>query len=167
MGDLGKLPVFVKYAHERGNESNFNAVGNYSVVPMDFIVKPPARAHWAIERIGVFIRIAGQFDGDGYGSLASLPNGIQARVYRNDEVKVEVLDGRAAHRTADWMKVMGEPFWDVRPGNFTTNSVIFRWFFTGVPLVLDDTYQDEFRIELRDDFTGLLDHTFIFFGANV
>jgi hypothetical protein len=169
MAALGQLPVFVQYAHEEGNPSAINAVGDYSVTPKTFLVRPEGETnqHWQIDRIGVFMRFIGPPVNDGYANGPALTNGIQARIYRGGEIKVEILGGVPTKRTSGWLQIMGEPFRDVAPGNFTVNSLAFRWFFTGAPLILDGTYDDEFRIEYHDDFSGLLEHTVVFFGVNL
>jgi len=148
-------------------QANHNAVGDYSLVPVNF--KTPkiiGLEALHVSRIIVFLCDAGNFKTNLYGAMGKLDNGVRIVVRDNDNNLIgpaaEAPPGSSQIKTnADWMKIGGHIEYDSdwRDGETAYSAVIE---FPNSALELRDG--DHLSFELSDDFTGLLEHTFVIQG---
>lgn len=151
-----------RYLDDVGDGSGIKqAIGDYSVTPKTFLLAPPPMETWEILRLMVFIRGPGPFRAEAYGPGNNpLPNGI--RVFRRSGVidDLELTDDIEIESNAAWRR---ENF-DTDPSSYGAGDdfVAGRWTFgkAGAPLILRGVRFDTLEVDLNDDFTHLVEHTF-------
>ena len=142
-----------------------NAIGDYSA-GTDFYITPGSTQRYAIFRMLVFIEDTQALSADEYGNLAALANGV--RVVLRDKNDAEIIDltaGVTIKNNAQWAQVCHDSKQsDYGSGN---NFVSVRWTFAkaGSPIFVQE--HEKLVVELSDNFTGLVTHTFIVQGLVV
>ena len=136
-----------------------NANGDYSSSATDFRINAPAGGVYEITRMLVHIRDAANMSADEYGNLnGALANGITVAVYDGDTLDCDLTDGLPVQSNADWGRVC----YDAESLSYGSGDdfVRVRWTFSkaGQPLYLAGDYN--FRVQLNDNFTGLVAHYF-------
>ncbi len=144
------------------------AIGDYRTGEVFRIDAPPGFI-CVIYRMLVHIQDAVSWRADRYGGLgAALPNGISIWVRSDDPTReVELTDGIPIKSNAEWAQVC-----------YNTEQTAFgagddylraRWTFSnsGQPLILRGDSNDRLTVELSDDFTGLVAHTFKIQGISI
>ena len=144
-----------------------SAIGDYSDTGMgqtDFYIEALSGEKLAVARVIIHVVDSGSFDSGSYGNAITLTNGIKF-IYRRNGVEFDVSDGFPIKTNVDW----GRFCYDVSvstygQGNEALNA---RWTFSkyGNPLVLDSG--DSLILRLNDDFSGLVEHTFLFEGVHI
>ena len=138
------------------------ANGDYSVTPEDF--KFTAVNVTELARVIVFIEDTSGFGADDYGDIAGgLTNGIEIKVYRNDSTVDDLLDGITIKNNAGWARVCHDVVNHAFGVGNDFLSVRWTWAKSGMPLKLLEG--EELRFELSDDFSGLVEHTFMVEGT--
>jgi hypothetical protein len=140
-----------------------NANGNYASVAEEFYIQPPAGQAYVINRMLVHIEDAGNFTANIYGAGSLLTNGVNVSVRQSGGQEiVDLLDGVPVVDNAHWGGVSYDTdYVSFGAGN---NSFNVRWTFakSGVPIVLQN--QEKLVVNLRDDFSGLVEHYFLVQG---
>lgn len=154
------------FASQDGSGVTLSAIGNYSdggLGVTHFIVQPPADEVWRISRMHVQVRDTGVLDSGLYGDGITLTNGISL-FHNSEQHATNVLTPRPVTTNGGW----GEYCYDVSRTNFGGGDEFLqvRWTFrnSGTRLRLDGSLGDQLVVELNDDFSGLVDHTFLFKG---
>ena len=141
-----------------------SAVGDYSVTPKDFYIEALEGERLSVARVIIHVVDSGSFDSGSYGNGITLTNGIQF-IYERNGVQFNVSNGFPIKTNVDW----GRYCYDVNistygAGNEALNA---RWTFSkyGNPLILNKG--DKLILRLSDDFSGLVEHTFLFEGVHL
>ena len=144
-----------KYARNGGSVS---ATGDYSGATTSFTIAPPGDDVWLIYRLLVHIQDSGTFDAEKYGNGITLTNGIEVKIYRDGVERLDLTDGVPVLDNSHWARLCYD-FKVLSEGNGDEVGGV-RWTFSE-PLGLDGSENDELRIELNDNFTGLTSHAFL------
>lgn len=160
------LPIINQYLTLNGDGTGTrNANGNYSVTPDIFYIQPPTGHKYEIARMLVFIRDTGNFSADGYGANGVLTNGVSVKLVNDSGVITDYMNGHPLKSNAEW----GQVCYDVQYISFGAgdNFVCVRWTFakSGAPISLDGRNNERLEIELSDDFTGIVEQTFMVQGV--
>jgi hypothetical protein len=159
--------------NEQGQPTTINLIGNYAT-PTEFTLQGPANRVFALSQMIVFIcdAVTGGFDPAKYGNRAALVNGVQIlHTDKNDNIIQDLTHGFPITTNGQWMR----PAFNVNVLDNNTNmamSVLWR-FGQGIPQGYEEEGQnpiillseDKFKIILEDDFSGLIEHTFIVQGV--
>lgn len=142
-----------------------DATGDYSGGDtVYFRIQPPAGERWAISRLIFSLEDAGSIDSGGYGNGVALTNGIEIRVRQRSEGDRYLLTPFPVLTNAEWAMLCH----DLTRHDFGSGNEVLsgRWTFTkhGYPIVLNGTFGDNIEIMLKDDFTNLVHHYFLFEG---
>ncbi len=147
------------------NGSTFNATEDYST-NMTFKIQPPKNESWIISRLLVTIEDFGTFDAAEYGNGIMLTNGIRVATNQSGR-ETNITNGANVMSNAHWARFS----YDTTPIDFGTgnNFLAVRWTFSksGTWIKLDGSTNDSINVILRDDFSGLVTHTFNFQGFQV
>ena len=154
-----------RFADTVGNGTgSINANVDGSVTPVTFKVTPGAGEIIKIRRMIIYILDA-SIDSGGYGGLSALTNGIHVHVVRYSGLGSEFIDWDITGqldivRNTDWKALCHDEIYS----NYGTGleSLSYRYTFTndGDYITLTGDNQDEFRIIINDDLTGLSGHLF-------
>lgn len=161
-GDVDSM--LSNFAKDLADSDNENANKNYSVTPAKFTIAPPAGECWYVARVLVYIRDTGAFDADKYGNNITLTNGIALKTYRNGVEQNNLTNSQTVKANSHWGKYCYDTF--LSTYGVGDQSLSARWTFTkaGVYIRLDGDENDSIEVELNDDFSGLVEHTFNFQG---
>lgn len=139
-----------------------SAIGNYSSAVEEFLITNPTR-QIQIRRMLVEIRDTGLFSQERYGTIAALTNGIEV-VVKDDSgtIQLNITDGVPIKSLAHW----GAKCFDMSPlpSGSGDGFVNVRWTFgrNGSDILLPAGWS--LVVQLNDDLTGLIDHTFFVGG---
>lgn len=141
-----------------------NAIGDYSAATEEFKIVPGAGEIFVINRMIVQIRDSGQFTASTYGALATLNNGIHVHIKDSGGVKIDLVDNLTIKTNAEWGRVCYDTqliTWGVGD-----SFILVRWTFgrSGTQIWLDNSRGDYLSVDLNDNLTGLVAHTFIVQG---
>lgn len=120
-----------------------------------------------IHRMIVTYSDVGTMDANKYGNNITVPNGIQLRMSRDpgQSVLYNLTDGFAPVKTnGDWMIYCFDQ--NHQPYGVGDEYISMRWTFskTGKPVWLHYSEGHMLELNLRDDFSGLTSHRFLFQG---
>ncbi len=135
------------------------AIGDYSAGQAFFITAPVGFV-CHIHRMIVQIEDGANFGADEYGKLTKLTNGIEVKLYNEDGTeRVNLTAGEAIVDNAHWSHLTSD-YHEISHG--TGNDFITcDWdFFVSTGIPLDLNAGDHFDVELNDNMTGLVSHTF-------
>lgn len=154
-----------EYALDPSDSDNEDANKDYSTTPTYFHVAPPAGEVWYIARMMPYIQDGGSFDSGGYGNNSSpLTNGIEIKVYEGETEKIALTNSQPIKQNTHWKKFC----YDITISTFGSGdeSLGARWTFTngGTFIRLDGDLAQSIRVELSDDLSYLVSHTFLFQG---
>ena len=161
------MAYLYRYLDTNGDGSGTKqATGDYSTTPTSFYIKPANGDIYLIERAIVHIRDSAGYRADRYGDMPqALTNGIEVKMFRNGNVSDDLTDGIPVKVNADW----GRLCYDVSPVAFGAGNDFLqaRWTFakSGQPLKLGSNQSLHFM--LNDDFTRLIEHTFMIQGISL
>jgi len=157
--------LFFRYADVVGDGTgNANANGNY-VTPTDFKVVPGAGQILRIARFILMVEDSGSFDSGYYGNGLTLTNGLKPYVERNGVRQYIVSGGQPPILTSGDVAGFCHDL-DLRSWGSGNQFLTARWTLTkaGQFLRLDGDNNDEWGVELQDDFSGLVKHRFMVQG---
>jgi len=142
-----------------------NAIGDYTT-PDDFIFEAQGDAY--LHRLLISIEDDSGMTAEEYGNIAALTNGWELKAY--DQGGTEILDltaGIVVQSNAHIGRVCFDV--DIKSwGTTPTNEVLVaRWSFdkAGQPLQL--AKGEQLRVELADNFAGIIGHYFMVQGYYV
>jgi hypothetical protein len=142
-----------------------NAVGNYAASATNFYIQPPVGTSYVLTQFYIQLSDAGAFGQSVYGSLAAaLTNGLQIKGYRGANITLDLTDGLPIkindHFThlSDSVNVIN---W---AGGVNTLTCSFDSHTFGTPFILNGNYADRLQVICNDDFTLLVDQTFLVRG---
>lgn len=157
-------PLF-RYLDTVGDGSGTKIFNSTAVSTVAFCA-PGAGEVFRVERLLVHIA-----DAQGapleYGALGTLSEGIELKVFRDGVEIVDLTAGIPIVSNSGWARVCH----DVLSNDWGTPaediSISARWTFgkAGQPLRLEGDKSDTFELHMNDDFTGLIDHTFMIQGS--
>ena len=144
------------------NGSTTNAIGDYGAAVERFkITCESGIRKLYISRLIVYIEDVGNFQSGKYGTDIVLTEGIHVMVHNaDDSMAADLTAAQPIITNAQW----GALCYDVTVDKFGTgnnNSLIVRWTFSnaGAPVTLS---QGQYlAVDLNDDFSGLVKHTFM------
>lgn len=156
-----------------GTGTNFRAIADYSGASADeWYVAPAAGEVMVVTNLRLLIADGSALANSGWGNLAALPNGIEIKQRRTPGSPTDVFDLLAGkgpittlgalqrHMTID-DNLSGALAWTgSAQASFELNFA--QRFGFGLRLVGDDA--DYIGVTLQDDFTGLVDMTFLVWG---
>jgi hypothetical protein len=162
--EMAPWPIFSRFLDSIGDGSGTKSfIGNSS--GSEARIVPSAGQVLVVQRLLVHIEDAGPFNADNYGGLAgALGTGHLIKIYRAGAAHTDLTDGVEIQANADW----GKYCFDVTNQNFGAGNDFLqaRWTFSksGRPITLNGDNDDSLRVLLQDDFTGLVDHSFMVQG---
>jgi len=154
-----KTPI-VEFLKEAGG--NYNIIGNYSVNPTVFKNGPAPHMLWFIDFVKVQITDNGLFFRDRYGNVSALPNGFTIKIKKKDKIYPLTPDpiqynDQFIHYSFDYQII-------AFAANVYTTSAILKF---ETPFILEGDKGDLVRCRMRDDLSGLTDHTITFHGIEM
>lgn len=161
---MSKLPMF-KFLDTVGDGSGSTSANvNGAITPVVFKMQPAAGEIHQLHRLIIHYRDTGVFDAEKYGNGIVVTNGVLVQILKkaDDSVILDLTGGLPITVNAHWARLS----YDVRIDAYGIGDeyLTARWTFSrsGGPIsVSDDEY---FAVTLRDDFTGLIDQTFMLQG---
>lgn len=140
-----------------------SAIGNYASAATEFYIQPAAGVVYRIARMIPHVVDAGSFDAGSYGNGITLTNGVLVQ-QKHDAVIDVNLTPLAILTNVDW----GRYCFDIKVSTFGlgNESLGARWTFAkyGQYIRLVGDNNDRFTVILNDDFTDLVDQTFVVEG---
>ena len=127
-------------------------------------IQPPSGEVFHVHRLLVFVQDAGTFDSGSYGNGITLTNGIAVRVQNNEGTYSDLTAGLPVKINPHWKRLCYDV--DISTYGQGDEAMGARWTFSkaGHPIRLDGGSGDRLEVLLDDDFTGLIDHTFLVQG---
>lgn len=142
-----------------------NASVNGAVTSQEFKLIPATYGYTSmkLERMLIQIEDNAVFTSSGYGGLSALTNGIH--IYHsadNGDTETHIDAMRPIKSAAHWARLCYD--FSIHSFGSGNNFATVRWTFakTGAPLCLGSG--DELVVEINDDLSTLVDHSFIVQG---
>jgi hypothetical protein len=149
-----------------GSNQSANVNGVVTAVP--FYAGPADGKVWRIHRMVVVVEDDATFTAVKYGGVATLANGITVKKMKNGPTGTEVLD-LLDNTTISGLIGWGHYCYDVQEHTFGSGSnfALVRWTFakSGEPLLLNGANGDVLVVQINDDLSTLVDHTFMIQGV--
>lgn len=161
---LGKVPRFFRrYLDTVGDGTGTkNANVDYSSGNVPFKIVPAAGTIMLIEKLSVLIGDTTNLNNDGYGAGAELTNGIKVEKWNGATVD-DYTDELTIKTMYDWAFMAGRDVQMTFGSGPSHEHHIYPWRpASPIRLVGDD--DEDFRLNLNDNFSGLHDHNFIVEG---
>ena len=164
MGYLLNSVHHSQFASSNGDGTgDYNLIGDYST-PANFDVVPASGKIFVVTRVMITVEDSGTFNGEGYGVLAALTNGVVVTL-RDASGVVATLTPDPVKRNLDW----GTLCYDISftDGFASNQALLARWTFAKEKrsgLILDQRKGLFIRVALSDDLQGLINHKFLFKG---
>lgn len=161
------IPVY-QYLSTAGDGTGTVEITGDHTVAETFYIEPPAGQVYEIHRLVGFVEDGGTWRAERYGGLAAaLTNGISL-FFRSDILTdVDLTSGKPIQSNGQWARTCYDSdFTSFGTGN---NYLHVRWTFTraGVPIVLSGDRNEQLSLEVSDNFTGLVGHTFMAQGRRI
>ncbi len=156
---MSKLQHFFKFADTVGDGTgDIDAIDDYGT-GQAFKVTCPDGWVYRVARMIVVIADGPSFAADKYGNLAALTNGIELKLYNADGTeRLDLTGGFPIKQNGQWNCFC----FDTRLDDYgaVVHFLSVRWSFdkSGLPLLLNAG--DHLDVEMNDDLTGLITHTF-------
>lgn len=151
-----------------GDGSNDNANVNGVVTAVPFYSGPADGKVWRIERMLITIEDNAVFTAATYGGVGALANGVTCHKHTGGitgPVVLDLMDGASAGGLVDWADFC----YDMTNHSFGSgnNFAVVRWTFakSGAPLKLVGSRNEVLCINIQDDLTTLVRHTFFIQGV--
>ena len=157
----------VKYLSTSGDGTGItNAVGDYATTPTTFYYGPAMGTVYVAEKLIWHISDKGQFELDGFGNISGgLANGVEIEFWRLGQLVLKITNGEPvmdnagmSHLNTDYRKI-------TYANSYESASVSIDNTSFGGPLYMIGDLQDQIRVPLTDDFTGLQYQHFILYGV--
>ncbi len=154
-----------RFLDTNGDGSGANLVtGDYSSAEEIFYIQPSAGEAFRVARIIIYIEDTGSFDSGSYGNGLALANGIQVRVQNDGGTIADMTAGLPVKTNTQW----GRMCYDIKTSNFGSGNEAMgvRWTFTagGQFVRLDGDNNERLEVVVNDDFSSLVDHSFLVQG---
>lgn len=152
---LNPAPVSQLLSSNGDGTGTTNAVGDYSVTPLDLDITCPAGQELQVIRVIFTIEDAGTFDADKYGALVGgLTNGWTLEVY--DGVATDVTLASAVKTNGNIASICHDT---IDHGLGTNTHVTARWTFDKfIPGGIILQPGESLRWTHNDDMTGIVTH---------
>lgn len=160
-----KTPLFRHLDTNGDGTGTIVANGNYSGAAEIFYIQPGAGEIYRLQRMIVSLEDTNGFSAQEYGNLGSaLTNGITVRVQNDSGTVYELTDGDPVKTNAKWGAFCYDV--DLKTWGAGDEFLLVRWTFsrTGQPMRLVGDNNERLEVVLNDDFSGLVDQTFIVQG---
>jgi len=145
----------------------FEANGDYSETPTEFIIRPEPGHSIAIHRLVVQLRNGSVLDEDNYGGIPGLTNGVYLFMADNGEDIWRFPALAAVRANRDWAGLAHPTPLVVGLAPAETLYCTLDFVkLTGVPIVIADHKNHRLGVRLNDDFTGLLEQRFVVYGVS-
>ena len=156
--------IFSHYMDTVGDGSGErHGIGDYSGTAQAFKIKPSSDELLHVARIIIYIEDGAGMDNGKYGTGLVLNNGITL-VAVVDGIAYELTGGLPIKTNGQWKRLCYDEHIDVRGGGNDSCAVRFTFTKAGDYLNLDGSKGDYLEVILHDDFTDLVDHTFLVQG---
>jgi hypothetical protein len=138
-----------------------NAIGNYSLVAQPFFIQPASNEIFLIYSFLMQLSDSGAlFSIDEYGNLnTALTNGLLVRLKRAGVVTLDLLDGQPIKINDHYAHLAQQVQLIDWAG--TANTLRAEFTVGAGPYVLYGSEQDRLEVLCNDNFTGLIDQTFL------
>lgn len=161
------MSSFYRFADLNGDGTGSKLANvNGSVTPQVFkLTDLGADNVLEVERLIVHLADTGSLDSGSYGNNITMTNGILVAVHAksDDSVVQDLTDGLPILTNSHW----GRMCYDVDPLAFGLGdeSMNVRWTFSKAGKPIELTPDQYIGVTIRDDLSGLSDHTFFFNGV--
>jgi len=158
--------LFFRFADTVGDGSgSYEANGDYSVTATDFKIAPAAGEVLRLSRAILMIEDVGVMDSGFYGNNVVLTNGLKPYVERNGTREYIINSAQPKILTNGDVAAFCHDL-ERRGFGLGNEFITARWTFTkaGQFFRLDGDNNDEWGVNLNDDFTGLVKHRFMIQG---
>ncbi len=116
-----------------------------------------------INRMIVYVEDVGTFPSDKYGYNLALTNGIHVAVQNASDVEIKDLDGNQNVKTnAQWSRLCYDVAY--QPYGSGNDSLSVRWTFGNSGKKVSLSSGQSLVVTANDDFSGLVEHTFMVQG---
>lgn len=159
------MPVHIaKYASTNGDGTGtVSAIGDYSGSPVTrFYVEPPAGQSYSITRLLWSCEDTGMSAAE-YGGIAALTIGVKIYTENSAGDLMANLTEESIKSNGDWSKTC----YDLNLTSYGAGNEVMtaRWTFTKMGTSIKLQSGQKIVVELADNFTGLVDHKFLFQGT--
>jgi hypothetical protein len=167
-GDYNVRVPAVKYLDTNGDGTGTtNATGDYATTPTTFFYGPPAGEVYVAEKLIWQISDKGAFGIDVFGALAAaLPNGVEIEFWRLGQLVLKLTNGEPVKTNAGMTRINTDYRKIPYTSNYESAFVSLNAESFGGPLYMVGDLQDQIRIPLTDNFTGLDNQYFILYGVS-
>lgn len=159
---------FYRFASLNDDNSTIDITGDYSSTPGRFKIVADNDTDLIIHRVIITIRDGTINSGDVYGGLgAALTNGIIVRINDSSDTTLVTLTSQPIKNNGHWAGASYD--YDVVAGFSTGDDYAHvRWTFSkaGWPIVLKAGSGNYIEVYANDNFTGLVEHRYLFQGYN-
>lgn len=153
-------PTFTFLTKDSIANGDYEMIGDYSGAVQEFghvVTVPTLITGFAVRLAG-----SGSFDLNTYGGMPALSNGIDVTIQTKGIQGGPVVN--PVFNNWDWLVQGNEGGSADFPGNSNALSVGFQFsYLRQNGFVLDPTFNDFFKVELNDNFTGLTHHSIVLF----
>ena len=146
------------------NGSTIHAIGNYATPESFRVTCKIGSQKLYINRLIVYIEDSGAFLSAKYGADLTLTNGIHVHVKdSSDALLLDLTGANPVLTNAQWSGLCYDVALDTY-GAGNNGSLAVRWTFANAGAPISLSPGDYLEVELEDDYTGLVDHTFMVQG---
>ena len=146
------------------NGSTIHAVGNYATPESFRITCVSGSRKLHIYRMIVYWEDVGGAKSGKYGTDLVLANGIHVHAKDSEDALLQDLTGNNPVMTnAQWSGLCYDVVID-KYGSGQNGSLASRWTFNNAGAPISLSAGDYLEVELEDDYTGLVEHTFMIQG---
>lgn len=144
------------------NGSTTNANGDYSTTPSYFAIQPPSGEIYILSRFVVGIEDNAGMDITSYGNGISITKGIMIQLVKNGTVINMTTD--PIQHNGDWGKYCYDIY--LHEWGQGNDYALARcsFFKSGAYIKLNGSENDKLQFLLEDDFSDLVEHTFVIQG---
>tara|TARA_R100000501_G_C2631196_1_gene127067 strand:- start:7007 stop:7909 length:903 start_codon:yes stop_codon:yes gene_type:complete len=145
------------------NATTKSMVGDFSSIPRNFTIQPPANETWRVSRLIVTIIDTNVSNFADYGAISALSNGLRLGAVLNGTTFIFNPLGNLSQAfmiktNGDWASIM----FDLEKKSLGAGDdyVVGRWTFdkAGTKIRLEGSKGDFVFVQLSDDLSGLSDH---------
>jgi len=140
-----------------------NANLDFSGAPVDFFIQPAVNETLIINQATVHIADTGPVDAGFYGNGIVLANGIEILLTQGPIVLLDITASFKIFTNGDWAQYAFEA--NTTDFGAGINYVHVLFTFAGITAKPRIFQNQQLRIRLNDDFTGLVTHSFLVQGA--
>lgn len=136
-----------------------NAIGDYSLMPQDFILTPNPERSLNVGRIIIEIVDGGSLDAGRYGNGIVLTNGIFLLLVDADlTTERNYMENMPVLTNGDWARFTGNIIISTFGAGDNFLTAVWDLTTSGKPVTLNN---QSLVMRLNDDFSNLVSHTFV------